>query len=123
MILDLDEISNLSFPDSVVINSVIDLESKIFEMKIDFAWLDIHSGKLLKNVLLRITDWQELILKRYDSDNQKWYHQNDHNSAFLKDICEFEVSSDLLVIKGFSSYNGQWHEWGFKKANVVVEFG
>ena len=64
---------------------------------------------------MRIADWQELIVKSYDAEHQKWSHENDHNCGFLKDICEFDFSLEVLVFKDFSSYNSSCYEWIFKK--------
>lgn len=120
MILRIEEIFKLSFPDARVIKSSMNVQNKIFVMDIDNAWLDEDSGKVLNNVRLHISKWKELIVKKYESESETWINEDNHTNAFLKDICEFEFSLEKLVIKGFSFVNNQWHEWSFINSNVSI---
>jgi hypothetical protein len=122
MILHIDEIFKLSFPDANVIKSFLNLKKKIFLMHIDYAWLDVDSGRSLKNIHLNISNWKELLVKKYETETEIWIYETHHSKAFLKDICEFEFSLQKLIVKGFSFDNNQWYEWEFENAKILINY-
>lgn len=104
------ELKALSFPDSRVLATSVDFLRKRAAISVDGAWLDIAGGRELGAGELRLTEWASVTFQEYLRGSEHWATCETH--VGLKDLCEVELSNDLVVL--FSSTTGNWAEWRFE---------
>ena len=111
------ELEHLSFPDSRIINEMIDKKNRNICFIIDRAFLDIGSGYEFNEGKLVIYDWIEFISKVYNFNTEEWVNSED----LLYDILEFSIDDNNIKLAGFSKKSGLWLEYNFINAKIYYE--
>ena len=79
-------------------------------------------GKQLGRVQLCLQSWQDLEVRLFDHERQKWIVLQAGVFEPIKDICEFERIDDKLSLKGFGANSGLWIEYSIKSPHVECLF-
>lgn len=85
------ELDALSFPDCIVQKMSIDFENKRLEINTDSAWIDLDDGYVIGKCIVVVREWENIIIRRYQSSSKEWEQLDANNWDKLTDICEFKI--------------------------------
>lgn len=120
--LDIKYITNLSFPDSTVKGMIIDKDLRTLKIKVDTAWLDNNGGITLNNGELMFFRYEAIECKSYNKINEDFTWVKCQDIVVLKDICEFQIVGNKIILRGFGSSSGFWTEITIINSSVTFSF-
>ena len=109
----------VTFPDSEVLKMNVYLPKRL-EIYVDGAWSDLNSIRLGKGALI-IYDWQNLRIRKFDSQLKQWSVVNNPIES-LSDLLDVNLRNPLIHIAGFGQESGQWVMWEITKAKMHADF-
>ncbi|NRA66654.1 MAG: hypothetical protein HRU19_19350 [Pseudobacteriovorax sp.] len=122
MVVSEKDLKCLSFPEAQVLEMNVDPLRKTINIHVDHAYIDdSNSGIHLQKVVLSISDFRDISACEFESGILKPINPEDHR-FFLRDICEFLIENDQILIKGFSKIRGFWVEFEILHGKLTVEY-
>ena len=100
------DVFSLSFPDERVIAMRLDKPSRVLELDLTGAWSTTRIGP----GTLKFRDWHEVIQRRFEHSANHWQLVQSGLEEPIKDICELEVTSERIIVRGFGVQSGSWLE-------------
>lgn len=103
----IQRLDELSFPDCDVLEMRLDHGSRRISFVMSGAW--IPAGSIASGDLI-ISDWETFRQRRYDLTRGGWVDTPIGQEEPLKDIPEFLVEGNEIVLRGFGAISGEWVE-------------
>jgi len=121
MKLSKDDLKVVSFPDTEVTSMEVDLANSTLSIKcLDGLLARTTGNKCIEDVVIRIENFDSITAEEYIEQTTQVKPDNDE--YFLKDICEFLIEDNKIILKGFSQKRGYWSEYHVVGGNLVVSY-
>ena len=112
-----EQIKDMSFPDAPVESFILDSGA----MKITFisdAFIgDGESGQWFDNVTITISDFNDFRILEEGKSEVPLFSEE----YALREICEFVVTEESIILRGFSKGRGLWTEYSVVKPSIEVQ--
>jgi hypothetical protein len=112
-IIEFPYLKYLVFSDAEVLKIQKDMIKKTFSISVNNAHYCKGSTVCLGNGTLFVKNWSVFESRIYNI-NEEWEYRFEE----LKDICEFFILNDQIILKGFSKVSGNWVEYTFQKVEA-----
>lgn len=116
-----NEIVNLSFPDTEVVEFFLDSDRRLCEVTCSHGYIGKQpDGYFIENTKLVISAFSSVKIQEFKDNTLEEVREFNFQYA-LKDICEFQLSPSQVILKGFSKIRGYWTEYIFENGKIRVE--
>ncbi|WP_318358114.1 hypothetical protein [Enterobacter sp.] len=109
-VIEINEALNISFDDYTVISSE-NLHEKYIMHTNGVVINDGNNTLDFSSCKVIIESYTSLHIKSYDHTLEEWECCTEKQE--VKDICEFILDKDILLIRGFGKHDGKWTEYKF----------
>lgn len=114
-----DEIKLLSFPDATIVSFFINEDLTEFEIECNRSYLDFETGISFSLTAIKIGS-NNVIIREWIDNAFVDITMNKKEDLILKDICEFMLLDNKLLIKGFGVISGMWIEYEFTEYTIAI---
>ena len=111
------QLSEISFPDCLI--EYFEMSAFLLKCILDGIFIDSR-GMVNAPVCIRITNWKNASIERYDSCGENPINLELTDSGVLREICEWNVTNSKLSFAGFERQSGQWQRYIFLNADIDV---
>ena len=123
MKITIEDVNQVSFLDSVVLDGLFEFSKRHLILIVESAWLKAGDGRVeLGCGTLAFQNWKQFEMRSYDASKNVWGFLYDNDFDRIKVICDFEVSGEVVYIRGFGERSGLWIEYKITSAELHFEF-
>jgi hypothetical protein len=113
-----DQIRMASFPDAPITEFNLNESKKLLTFTTDVYVGSVPDGIWFDDAVVTISDFEWLRIVEEDSKEITAFSPN----FALREICEFIISDDKIVLRGFTCGPGLWTEFCFQNPKVQISF-
>ncbi len=123
MIINKETLKKMNFSDFQVLNSQIDKEKKTIDFSLSGAAINHDNNRLdLGEGHLVLHDYDSIFITSYNAEDKTEKELSEVDYEELQEICEIDVLSDEVIIKGYAKLTFNWIEFRIQGGVVQGDF-